>query len=306
MNLQKLENEHIKIILNLEIGGKMVSLFSKKTDTEYLLGSHSEDPPTPDYGDPFDLRFAYGFDECFPTIKACQLQTGNGSVDLPDHGELWSRSWKYHQKEDSIALSIEGKKLDYSLTKEIALNGSSLNITYYLENKSDATLKYLWSAHPLLSIEENDEILLDSSDKVAFYWSNVEFQDKVVDWPPKIDKAGTMDLSKVQAVDANIAMKLFSAESSVSKAGLYRRTADESLVFSFDNTKLPYLGIWLCYGGWPDNKEERSCTVALEPTNAQTDSLLEAIENGEGSKLKSNMIHQWEIQCSLVSGRAKI
>ena len=308
--MQKLENEHIKIILNPEIGGKMVSLFSKKTGTEYLLGPLSGSISTPDYGKPFDSRFAYGFDECFPTITACQLQTENGSIDIPDHGELWSRSWKYHQKDEaSITLSIEGKKLDYSLTKEIALDGHSLNISYNLKNKSDATFEYLWSAHPLLSVVENDQILLNSSNKMAVYWSTgegLESPGEVINWPPKVGNADTIDLARVPCIEANIAMKLFSAKSSIGRTGLYRRKADETLVFSFDRTRLPYLGVWLCYGGWPEDEEERSFTVALEPTNASTDSLSEAIRNGEASKIKSNMIHQWKLQCSLLDGRAMI
>ncbi|MFH5831753.1 DUF5107 domain-containing protein [Halalkalibaculum sp. DA3122] len=310
MNLQKLENEHIKIILNPEMGGKMVSLFSKKTGTEFLLDPPSERPVQPDYGDPFDLRFAYGFDECFPTIEACQVQTENGSVELPDHGELWSRSWEYHQKdEESITLSIEGKKLNYSLTKEIALNGSSLNITYYLENKSDGTLEYLWSAHPLLFVESNDRVLLGKSEKVVVYWytgKGVDSIEDVIDWPPKVGNADAIDLSRVQSIEANVAVKLFSTESNIGQAGLYKSKADETLVFSFDKRKLPYLGIWLCYGGWPEDGEERSCTVSLEPTTAQTDSLSEAIKTGEAAKIKNNVIHQWEIECTLVRGRAKI
>lgn len=309
MNLLKIENEFIKIVLAPAMGGKIVSLFSKRTGTEYMLGLPFENRSIPEYGAPFDIRFAYGFDECFPTIKACQLQTVNGPVNLPDHGELWSRSWEYDRKENVIELSIEGKKLDYLFIKEIKLSGASLKFNYRLKNNSNITHEYLWSAHPLLSVKENDIIFLDKNcDKMLVYWASgkeVESLAKFIDWPPKVGNAGATDLSIVQNIDSNIAMKLFSTESSVGRAGLYKNNADESLVFSVDNTKIPYFGIWLCYGGWPVD-DKKSLTVALEPTNAQTDSLSEAIRTQKASKIKSNKVYQWRFQCTLVTGKAII
>lgn len=76
-----------------------------------------------------------------------------------------------------------------------------------------------------------------------------------------------------------------------SRARVHNNKANESLVFDFDKTEIPYLEIWHCYGGWPEDGEERSCTVDWESTNAQTVSLSGAIRNGEAAMIKSNMIH---------------
>lgn len=47
----------------------------------------------------------------------------------------------------------------------------------------------------------------------------------------------------------------------------------------FRTEELPYLGVWLCYGGWPDDGgEPRQYAVALEPTVAPYGTLSEAEE----------------------------
>ena len=42
---------------------------------------------------------------------------------------------------------------------------------------------------------------------------------------------------------------------------------------SFDSAATPYLGLWICYGGWPDRPGSKQMCVALEPATAPVDSL---------------------------------
>ena len=41
----------------------------------------------------------------------------------------------------------------------------------------------------------------------------------------------------------------------------------------FDSAATPYLGLWICYGGWPDRPGPKQNCVALEPSTAPVDSL---------------------------------
>jgi galactose mutarotase-like enzyme len=41
----------------------------------------------------------------------------------------------------------------------------------------------------------------------------------------------------------------------------------------FDVAATPYLGLWRCYGGWPNGSGPKQNCVALEPTTAPVDSL---------------------------------
>jgi hypothetical protein len=54
----------------------------------------------------------------------------------------------------------------------------------------------------------------------------------------------------------------------------------------FDTAKLPYLGLWLCYGGWPDDEMlPRQYAVAFEPTVAPWGTLSTASENHQAPVL---------------------
>jgi galactose mutarotase-like enzyme len=49
----------------------------------------------------------------------------------------------------------------------------------------------------------------------------------------------------------------------------------------FDATIIPYLGLWLCYGGWPERDGPKQMCVAMEPSTAPVDSLA---QTGEWSR----------------------
>ena len=41
----------------------------------------------------------------------------------------------------------------------------------------------------------------------------------------------------------------------------------------FDTAATPYLGLWICYGGWPERPGPKQICVAMEPATAPVDSL---------------------------------
>jgi hypothetical protein len=43
----------------------------------------------------------------------------------------------------------------------------------------------------------------------------------------------------------------------------------------FDAAATPYLGLWICYGGWPERPGPKQMCVAMEPATALVDSLAE-------------------------------
>jgi galactose mutarotase-like enzyme len=47
------------------------------------------------------------------------------------------------------------------------------------------------------------------------------------------------------------------------------------LTVRFDPSFTQYLGLWLCYGGWPQGEGAKQFCVAAEPATAPVDSLAE-------------------------------
>lgn len=306
-----LENDCLKLRLLPQVGGKMVDLISKKTQTQFLLKPDSGSTGLkPSFGEEFDLKYAYGFDECLPTVAPDRYQLNDNEIDLPDHGEVWSRSWEYQVLSDSsVELSIKGAGLGYVFTKRIELVDNEIAITYHLQNRSTEGFHYVWSSHPLLEVQEGDQIIMGQEvKKMNVYWSSDSvLQDRSrISWPisQKQDKA--VDYSKVPGQGSNIAVKLFTSRLSVPCAVLYRSHSDESLVFSYDSLTDPYLGLWLCYNGWPEHSDQKSFTVALEPCNSPSDLLSEAVKLGKAPLINAGKSHNWSLSIRCVEGMEKI
>jgi galactose mutarotase-like enzyme len=54
---------------------------------------------------------------------------------------------------------------------------------------------------------------------------------------------------------------------------LERPQADLRIKVSSDPAATPYLGLWICQGGWPARPGPRQASVAYEPSTAPVDSL---------------------------------
>ena len=97
-----------------------------------------------------------------------------------------------------------------------------------------------------------------------------------VAWPiAKLASGGTTDLSVVEARASNVGDKLFGGPLRADEnwCALDRPKAGIAIRMSFDTAVTPYLGLWLCYGGWPERPGAKQMCVAPEPSTAPVDSL---------------------------------
>jgi len=304
-----IENEKIRAVFLPEIGGKMKELINLETGTQFLLENQREDKMyySPLYGSEFSKYDVSGFDECFPTVSACGKDLKEDKkLCFPDHGELWSRKWKFSYGRDFITLFIEGMKTKYLFEKKIKLIEDSIEINYCVKNLSSVTFPYIWSAHPLLQVAEGDKLLLPgNSDVVSLHWVSDPIIGKpgaLLDLSFLMVKQNEFDFSIVPDKSVEIAMKCFTERLTKGYAGLYKKEKNETILFTFDADVIPYLGIWLCYGGWPVDSERKHYTIGLEPTNGSSDSLTEAVKKNNYSELGSFGEHNWTLKITLVQG----
>jgi hypothetical protein len=74
---------------------------------------------------------------------------------------------------------------------------------------------------------------------------------------------------------------------------LERAQAGVRIEVQFDAQRSPWLGLWLCYGGWPEGNANRQQCVALEPCTAPMDSLAEAMAAGQARRLGPGESDEW-------------
>lgn len=277
------------------LGGKFVSLRSKRTSTEWLL------PPLKRYEEArsdggFELSDGGGFDECLPTVAPAGT--------APDHGEVWRHAWQEETSDDSVMLRTTALNGAVALERRAHVEGASLVLDYSLENRSPASQSLLYCAHPLLRVEPGDRILLPAEVRdVAVEGSaggRLGRRGDRVAWP----NAGSGDdLSVVGPPDGLQADKLFAGPLAEGWCALVRPSLDEGIELTFTAEALPYLGLWICRAAWPEFGAAKQYTVAFEPASAPSDSLADADSQGTAWTLAPGERRAWTLRFRLGTRR---
>jgi galactose mutarotase-like enzyme len=243
----------------------------------------------------FDQGDASGWDECLPSVAACSVKTAAGQAEIPDHGDLWRVEWARPRAGKSEHASPEpaGDSLNllgkcFSLPLEVERNiqlteidrGWRLNLNYRVRNCGKYHVPWSWAAHPLFVCEKGDRIQLPQSiHSLKVEGSGGQRLGKSgnsVAWPvAALAHGGTADLSVADRSDSGIGDKLFAGPLNATEnwCALERIQAGLRIRFQFDTAATPYLGLWICYGGWPEKPGPKQVCVAMEPSTAPVDSL---------------------------------
>lgn len=302
-----LEGDFVRVITIPELGAKIVSLFDKRTQREWLVGPGIRPLRAVSYGATFTDQDMSGWDEMFPTITACEYPAPgelNGRL-LPDHGEAWFLPWVIEQEPgDSLVLSLEGIALPYRLVRTLRFIASdTLRMEYDLLNLGPEPLAYIWAAHPQFLCEDGARMILPSQiDEVCstlpaeFGWGEPETR---FDWPVaqrpdgtqiRIDQSGPASLKQ--------ARKFFSLPGAHPEwVGLVRNPDGDWLRLDWDPASIPHLGIWIDQG-----YISHTAVVALEPTTGFYDSLAIAWGKGEVTSVGPGAAVVWTLDVRLGTG----
>jgi galactose mutarotase-like enzyme len=248
----------------------------------------------------FDEGDASGWDECLPSVAECRVETEAGRAEIPDHGDLWRVEWERQgarergdqgqgrvgEHDTSLTLTAKCFSLSLELTREVRLSATNhawkLSLGYTVRNNGKHSVPWSWAAHPLFVAEEGDRIVLpESIHALRLEGSGGGRLGKKGDrvaWPvAKLADGGMADLSVAGWPDSGIGDKLFAGPLTMAEncCMLERGSAGLRIRVTFDAAATPYLGLWICYGGWPQRSGTKQVCVALEPATAPVDSLVE-------------------------------
>jgi galactose mutarotase-like enzyme len=287
-----LQNDDLSVAVVPDEGGRIASLKSRHSGLELLLQAR-RDRALLQSG--LHARFrdgaCAGIEECLPSVGAC---TGEGESaeggPVPDHGDFWQLAWTVDAfDEATLLLSATGFSRPLRLRKRISLHDNSLRMDYSIENLSDRPTSFLYACHPLLAVAPGDRLALP--DEVTSLRLHSSCGDRlgthgtILPWP-MIPNLSHCDLSLALAESEHIADMLYTARLTEGWCGLYRSAARQGVALRFNPASLPYVGLWLCYGGWPeDGLEPRQYAVALEPTTAPYGTLTAAKQAGAAVQL---------------------
>jgi hypothetical protein len=197
-----------------------------------------------------------------------------------------------------LILEVGGVHLPYLLRRRTQLSGSSVELDYEITNTRNKPFKYLWSAHPLLTIEARAEIVLppDVGEVLVDYSAGNRLAvGKTNTWPYASATDGkSVVLNTISDPEQKTADKLFTPPLTKGYCGLRFPSTGEAIFFRFNPQAVPFVGLWICQGGFPPGGPPEF-TVALEPCSGRPDSLVTAIARRECPELLAHATHRWTL-----------
>jgi galactose mutarotase-like enzyme len=299
-----LENESLRVVTMPALGGKIASIQIVSSGEELLQQPLMPYAPRVPYMR-FDDSDASGWDECLPSVAACNVQTSSGAVCVPDHGDFWQVAWEVDAQSDkALTLSAEGLSLPLRFSKTLSLNDNRLLISYNVKNIGEDETTYIWSAHPLFAAEAGDRIVLPSS--VREVTVEGSGKDRLGTngakhrWPQTtLPNGEACDLATASGITKEIGDKLFTNAPAEGWCALERTRLKQRIEIHFDAQVMPYLGLWICYGGWPEGRAKRQQCVALEPCFSIGDSLESAAAENRARTIAPGGEERWTVELRL-------
>ena len=276
------------------LGGRIISLRSRRTGREWCWHQ-----PRPDWlwanqpGDNFGLSPQAGVDECVPSVGGCAWR----GRTIPDHGEVWAEAWTLDAAElaagrlsATVPMTISPFVFQRTIRPEAA---GDLIFDYSVFNRGTETEEFMWSLHPLFTIEAGDR--LDLPAEVTSFRLNGGVGDRPINFGDtwnypepfmgcRLDRMETPGLPKG-------CVKGFAGPLQTGRAAIFNEGTGDRLELVWDAAVVPYLGLWLNrgHGGFHH--------VALEPTNAAPDSLRDAVEQWrQFATIAPGATARWSVQ----------
>ncbi len=284
-------------------GGRIASLRSVLSGVEFLTQARRDRPAfSAGIGASFQHGPCAGAEECLPTVGPCTDSSGG---PVPDHGDFWQTPWQVDfGGEKRLVMHAAGFSRPLRFEKVVEVNEASISLGYKIVNRGVTAVTFLYAWHPLFAVEAGDRVVLpaEANDLMLTYSRDEELLSggRQVRWPLLKNDKATRDLSVGAAAESGTAEMLYTRKLAKGRCGLFRQQHGQGVIVSFDTSRLPYLGMWLCYGGWPfSGAEPKQVAVALEPTTAPCNTLSEAERSGFAISLAPEQSFEWNLQVEL-------
>ncbi|CAN5844907.1 hypothetical protein BH24CHL6_BH24CHL6_03710 [soil metagenome] len=312
--LVTLESEALRLVLSPALGARAVSLFDRRTGREWLVSSPPVDAGMSQRWSSadavFDAGAATGWDECLPSVAPASDPTGI-SGRLRDHGDVWGRPATVLVEGQSLTSITSGVHWPYHFERRVSVKNDQVEATYRISNDGLSQLPFLWSMHPLLDLPPDSRLHIPGTNSVAVtHMAGLRvrgLRDMLrsptaadifrlpsdgLAWPVGELTDGPFELDRTRDRAAGIALKLYAAAPRGGRAAA--ETPDgQWLGLAWDTARIPFVGLWLDYGGWPEASPVQQ--VAIEPTSAPADDLPAAMRLGRAIELPPGGRFEWEV-----------
>ena len=300
-----LENGVVRATVIPSLGGRIWDLVDCKRERQWIWHRDDVTLAPAQLESTYDDVWAGGWEELFPNDAAGPFE----GRTLPDHGEWWVRNWRAeHSSEGDAArlrLTAETEVVRARCTKEIRLEDRSntLHVSYRIESLEPLPFHFLFKQHLPIAITPGCRLSMPGGRVLpvdpAFGTRVHDATGGGFDWH---SVAATGDGGGDRPVAHSIARQpkrefVYVLDAPEGWCGVDDLERGATLRFSFDRERVPFVWLFLSYGGW------RDCyTAVLEPCTNFPKSLDEAVARGHAAVLRPGEV--WETRASVTLGQA--
>lgn len=288
-----IENAELRVVVQPDYGARVVSLIDRRSGRDWMAkgGTSGNTGETARYG----VEEAVGWDECFPTVGICDASGTGWGRPLRDHGDLWGRPWVVEQHAATV-LTTAFTGRGFRFRRRLALEGARLTADYQVDNTGEVPLPFLWALHALLATRAGETIDFPGIDRIrasGMRLGGATIAGGELPWPGPVGGL-PFSLDRIQSESADFLGKFYLA----GVPGLEPEVGGEGRRLHLSWSGVDHLGVWLTYGGWPARGGAHH--VALEPTTAPADHLMQAVEQGIAAIVEPGGTAEWRVEMMLV------
>lgn len=238
-----LENDNLSATVVPAMGGKLISLFNKVLDKEFLWRNTGVPFEVLQRGADYDTNFFGGIDELLPN----DLPETFDGITYPDHGELWTAPLDCVQDGATAVLSGRLSLSGLHYEKRITLDASSpiVRMDYRIVNGSGRLRHFLWKLHAALHIAKGDMLITDAAKAAVVNRDFTRFPDadQPFAWPH------TQGVNAAVVPGKNGTMDFFYLYGA--KRGEMKLVSEDTVfAYRYDPDTFPFQWYFASYGGF--------------------------------------------------------
>lgn len=274
-----LENRHLRTTIVPSLGGRVWTLEDVVRRRQWIWHRDSVPLVACAPGADYDEVWAGGWEELFPNDAAGPFE----GRDLPDHGEWWTMRWEAVEESDErsacVRLTARAAIVKAECTKEFRLDhdASALSVTYRIRSLEARPFNFLFKQHLPVHISPACELVLPGGrvEPVDPSFGTILADAAPGEWP------GGGDLRTILAATSRAREFVYIRDLPASWCGVDDRDHGASLRMEYDGRLMPFLWLFLSYGGWRD-----TYTAVLEPCTNMPKDLATASRLGQSAVLQ--------------------
>lgn len=271
------ENNLIRIVIAPSGGGKIVSIYNKVLQKEFLWNNKNLLFDICQQGTDYDTNFWGGIDELIPN----DIPENIDEIDYPDHGELWTTPLEYDLSNEKISVfgKLKLSELYYKKTISLKAGSPEIMLEYTIRNESNAIRHFMWKLHAALLIEEGNIIISSARKAKSVYPELSKYKDfHEFPWPVKGDR----DVSIVPP-NNNTLDFFYLYDIPLPEMQLISGRGKHQFSYTYDEKIFPFQWYFASYGQFYNHY-----TAILEPSSSMPFSVNEALVKGQCTVLGSD------------------